>query len=400
MLTERLHLNDSYLEHFEAQLIALSTWQNQPSLILDRTAFYAESGGQLGDRGQLETPLGPIMISDTQIDETGQVHHLVQTPAVNLAEAVGSQINGLVEHEKRRDMMSQHTGQHILSAALDELFNAATVSSRLGSSSSTIDVEKAEFSQTDKRKVEERVNQVIMDSRPVRIHYPSPSELAKFPLRKMPTVSEAIRLIEVEGFDTTPCGGTHCKDSGGVGPLLITGWEKYKGLTRVHFLAGTRLLNRIGERDTVLDSLASFFGVGWREVPEHVQRQKDQIQVLSQQLGTTRSDLVNLKLAQLIPTLQANSDQPMLIQMEAPDPAAFRSTAQRLASQGFFTLLLGLFDEKIRFILEGPDLQRVTQFYRESLVPIGAKGGGKDRIEGALPSGQETQHLLNQALRF
>ncbi|MCB1049030.1 MAG: alanyl-tRNA editing protein [Acidobacteria bacterium] len=400
MLTERLHLNDSYLEHFEAQLVALSTWQYQPSLILDRTAFYAESGGQLGDRGQLETPLGPILISDTQIDETGQVHHLVQTVAANLADAVGTKVNGLVEHEKRRDMMSQHTGQHILSAALDELFNAATVSSRLGSSSSTIDVEKAEFSQADKRKVEERVNQVIMDSRPVRIHYPSPSELAKFPLRKMPTVSEAIRLIEIEGFDTTPCGGTHCKDSGGVGPLLITGWEKYKGLTRIHFQAGTRLLNRIGEREGVLDQLASFFGVGWQEVPDHVQRQKVQIQNLSQQLGSMRSDLVNLKLAQLLPDLQPKSDTPHIIRVESPDPVAFRAMAQRMAEAGYFILLLAEMDGKLRFILEGPDPSLVAAYHRETLVPLGAKGGGKTRIEGVLPQNSGSQTLLKQALNF
>ena len=138
MPTERLHLTDSLLLRFEARVLKAAEWNGAPSVLLDRTAFYAEGGGQLGDQGVLHWEGGELTVTDVQISDAGEVHHILSQPAPGAI--VGLVVRGAIDEQRRRDFMSQHTGQHMLSRALLDVAGAETVSSRLGSETSTIDL--------------------------------------------------------------------------------------------------------------------------------------------------------------------------------------------------------------------------------------------------------------------
>ncbi len=235
--TTRLHYDDPMLLEFEAEVTAHGRFGERHSVILDRTAFYPESGGQLGDVGTL----GARAVLDVQVDDAGVVHHIVEGEAP----AVGSTVEGVVERSRRRLHMALHTGQHMLSRALLDEAGAETVSSRLGSTSCTIDVHLASLDEAAVARAEDLVNRVIEDDLAVRQFFPSPEELARLPLRRAPKVSENIRVVDAGGFDVSPCGGTHCTRTSQVGVVTVTGVERYKGKGRVTFLAGrVRLLNR------------------------------------------------------------------------------------------------------------------------------------------------------------
>lgn len=287
MPTERLHLTDSLLLTFEGRVVGPSTFEGKPSLMLDRTAFYAEAGGQLGDRGVLKAVGQIVSVRDVQVDDEGIVHHLVEGDLL----PPGTVVEGVIEERHRRDSMSQHTGQHMLSKAFFDVAQLETVSARLGSADSTIDLGTPGLSADVIAAAVKRVNDAVLEDRPVRVLFPTADELTAMKLRKKPTVDRGIRIIEVDGFDLTPCGGTHCQRTGQVGPLVVTGTEKYKGLTRVSFLAGSRTLRYFQGVDSLVRELATGLTCNPSEIGSSMGRLKEELKTKAQLLGTVRAEL-------------------------------------------------------------------------------------------------------------
>jgi alanyl-tRNA synthetase len=236
MLTERLYYQLSGHEPYEAEILELRHFQDRIAIILDRTIFYPEGGGQSGDRGSING----IPLVDVR-EENGEILHLVNT-----AEASGLH-TGLarltLDTERRRDLTVQHTAQHLLSGIVLALTGAPTVSMHLGEDSCTIDVVTPAFPEETRIAVEEEAARIIEADRPVIIHNCPPEAIEDFPLRKIPPRRDAvIRVVEIQGHDFSPCCGTHLRSTGQIGTLRILGAEKYKGMTRVSFIAGRRVL--------------------------------------------------------------------------------------------------------------------------------------------------------------
>ncbi|MDR1211910.1 MAG: alanyl-tRNA editing protein, partial [Spirochaetaceae bacterium] len=149
----------------------------------------------------------------------------------------------VLDAARRRDFTVQHSGQHLLSGTILRLLSAPTVSMHLGEEYNTIDVERGEFSTQELLSVEEAVSGAIEADFPIIIHLCPPEDLRSFPLRKTPPQGEElVRVVEIRGCDFSPCCGTHCSSTGGIGMLRVLGAEKYKGMTRVTFIAGRRVL--------------------------------------------------------------------------------------------------------------------------------------------------------------
>jgi len=233
--TERLYYNDSHLIEFEARVIdkteRVSGWT---AVTLDRTAFYPTGGGQPSDTGTLN---GSRVVECIDNEDEG-VLHVIQ----GRAPEVGASVQGRVDWSRRLDHMQQHTGQHILSQAFVTLFNAPTRSFRVLEQSCEIDVDLSNPTSEIIERAVELANNVIWEDRPITIHNVTSEEAAQLPLRKDPAREGELRLIEVEGFDLTPCGGTHAHRTGEVGMIAVRHWERAKGLTRIEFVAGVRAL--------------------------------------------------------------------------------------------------------------------------------------------------------------
>jgi alanyl-tRNA synthetase len=263
--TERLYYHDSRLLEFDARVISLSELDDdQIAVTLDRTAFYPTGGGQPTDTGVL----GDARVVDCIDVEEDGVLHVIQGPTPE----VGDTVHGRVDWPRRLDHLQQHTGQHILSAAFVHLFDAPTRSFRVLEHECEIDV--ALDDPTDER-IEQAVdlaNQIIWESRPVTIRQVTSEQATALPLRKQPAREGELRLIEIGDFDLTPCGGTHAKSTGEVGVIVVRSWERAKGLTRIHFIAGVRALADYRKTNQTARDVAALFSAGREDSPTLVSK--------------------------------------------------------------------------------------------------------------------------------
>jgi alanyl-tRNA synthetase len=256
MSTQRAYYDYTGTEIFRAEIrevrpyTAASSFPEgeagKTAVILDKTIFYPEGGGQSADRGTING----IPLTDVR-EEDGEILHLVGEGGDSL---VPGPADLVLDTRRRRDFTVHHTGQHLLSGTILRITGKPTVSMRLGEEICTIDVDTPDLGADALLAVEEAVMDAIEEDCPVIIHLCPPEDVNMFPLRKVPPQGEeVIRVVEIRRRDFSPCCGTHCVSTGQIGILRILGAEKYKGMTRVTFIAGrrcfmdSRLLRRNGE---------------------------------------------------------------------------------------------------------------------------------------------------------
>lgn len=261
--TERLYYHDSRLLEFEAVVISVSHRDDgQIAIELDRTAFYPTGGGQPNDTGIL----GEARVVDCIDAESEGVLHLIQ----GAVPEIGDRVHGQIDWLRRLDHLQQHTGQHILSAAFVKLFEAATHSFRVLEHECEIDVA---LNNPTNDKIEQAVdlaNQIIWENRSMTIRQVTSEEAATLPLRKEPSREGELRVIEIDDFDLTPCGGTHAKSTGEVGVIAVRSWERAKGLTRIQFMAGIRVVADYRKANRTARDVAALFSAGREDSPAHV----------------------------------------------------------------------------------------------------------------------------------
>jgi alanyl-tRNA synthetase len=235
MASERRYYDDAYTTRFEARVAALGTHAGRPAVELEHTYFYPESGGQEADRGTL----GGAPVLDVQADDDGRVWHVVGD-----APPADGTLAAEVDWARRFDHMQQHTGQHVLSAALEHVLNAPTLSSHLGSDRSTIELGLSALGWDAIARVEEAANRIVWEDRAIERHWvENAADLARFRLRKPPAVTGRIRIVEIPDWDVSACGGTHTRRTGEVGAIKVVRWEKVRGNVRLEFLCGARALH-------------------------------------------------------------------------------------------------------------------------------------------------------------
>ena len=230
-MTQRLYYSDPYLSEFDARVLRVDVVEGRNVVILDQTAFYPTSGGQPFDTGTL----GSAKVLDV-LDGESEIIHVVDGSL-----AAGAFVHGAIDWPRRFDHMQQHTGQHVLSAVFDRLLNARTESFHLGSAAATIDLSRT-VTNAEITRVEEEANRIVWEDRPVAIRFADASEAAALPLRKESQRAGTLRLIDIEDFDISACGGTHVARTGAIGVIAVAGWEKFRAGTRIEFVCGARAL--------------------------------------------------------------------------------------------------------------------------------------------------------------
>jgi len=261
-MTNRLYYTDPARAEFDATVVAVETIDGRAHVTLDQTAFYPTSGGQPFDTGTL----GGAAVSEVIDREDGTIAHVTSG-----ALKVGEVVQGAIDWPRRFDHMQQHTGQHVLSAAFDRLFGVRTESFHMGTAASTIDLAR-EVSAAEIARAEDEANRIVWQDRPVAIRFATADEAATLPLRKEPARSGPLRLIDVEDFDLSACGGTHVARTGAIGVIAIGGWEKFRGGSRVEFLCGGRALARFRLWRDSLAATQKFLSVAPDEMAAAVER--------------------------------------------------------------------------------------------------------------------------------
>ncbi len=273
MATERLYFTDSHLLDFEAQVVETLERDGRRAIVLDRTAFHPTGGGQPHDTGTFAGAQGEWRVDEVVADEeSGRILHFVSRGDGSAAlPASGAALRGRVDAARRRDLLQQHSGQHILSQAFVQACGAATHSFHLGTASSTIDVDPRVDDAALAMAVD-LANDVVFSDRPTRVHLVGADELERFKIRRQTFHGERIRLVEIEGFDVSTCGGTHAQRTGEIGLIAALSVEKAKGLQRVEFVCGGRALRALDETRRVVGETARRLSVSADELPAQVAR--------------------------------------------------------------------------------------------------------------------------------
>jgi alanyl-tRNA synthetase len=369
----RLYHEDAYLRRFDASVVAVTTYKGKPAVILDRTAFYPEAGGQLGDRGTL----GGAIVVDTQETDGGIVHVIEGD-----APAVGAAVTGELDWARRRQHMAQHTAQHLLSGTLLDRAHAPTQSARLGESALTIDVARDRIPDAELSAAEDLANDLVDDDLAIRAWFPTADELAQLKLRRDPKVDADIRVVSIGDFDFSPCGGTHCSRTSQLGSIRITSSERYKGMTRVTFVAARRGRAELFSRDQLLRGLATQFSCGPNEVPLAIEKLRRDAEASSTEIANLRSRIASLVIAQL-------GDAPRVIALVPGDAELVRSIAAKLSAAGRDALLAAPDGDGLHVVLfraPGSTLDCGALFKQLSALAGGRGGGKPERAEGRLAS--------------
>jgi len=373
-MTTRLYHADPYLQSFDAEVIAHAPG----AVILDRTAFYPEAGGQLGDRGTL----GEVSVDDTRVLDDERIVHVI----AGELPAIGTRVTATIDWARRRQHMAQHTAQHLLSGTLLERAQAATVSARLGESALTIDVTRDRIPEAELAAAEDLANDLIDDDLAIRQWFPDPGELAAMKLRRDPKVAADIRVVAIGDFDYSPCGGTHCARTSQLGAIRIVGAERYKGMTRVTFIAGRRTRTELFARDQVLRGLAAQFSCGPAEVPAAIDRLRRDADASATTITQLRSRLAGQIAEGLAATGVPGAQVVALI---PGDAELVRAVAAKLVAAGRDALLACPDDTGATVVLfraPGSTLD-CGALYKQLAARFGGRGGGKaERAEGRLAS--------------
>ena len=385
-MTDRLYFADPYLATFTAAVIARADREGHPAVALDRSAFYPEGGGQPADHGWLSG----VPVLDVQSEEDGSVWHILGGSLER------DQVEGRVDWARRFDHMQQHHGQHLLSAAFEELFHLRTVAFHLGADYATIDL-GGEASGDQLRAAEQRTNEIIWEDRAIEARFVTPGQLATIPLRKPPTVEGAIRVVSVPGFDHSACGGTHPRSTGAVGLLHVRRRERRGAETRVEFVCGGRALGDVRRKSAMLARIAAGFTVGLDEVEDAIQRVRDQEDASRKRLATVMERLLGYEARDLAAAAPPVGGTPLVQQIRddlSLDEA--RTLARSIAAVGAVAVL-GVKGDKAQLIVARPEGHPLDcgKLIREGLGPLGGKGGGPPAMaQGGVPDAARLEEAV------
>ena len=232
METVKLYYENAFLQDFTAVVESCGAVKGGFAVVLDRTAFYPEGGGQPADHGTL----GDARVLDVH-EKDGVVTHLCDREL-----PVGAEVSGHIDWARRFDHMQQHSGEHIVSGMLCSAFHCDNVGFHLGADTVTIDY-NADIPWEQVQDIERRANRYIWENHPIVIRYPSPEELVTLPYRSKKALEGPVRITEFPGADMCACCGTHVTTSGQVGLVKFIGWQKFRDGVRLELLCGQRALD-------------------------------------------------------------------------------------------------------------------------------------------------------------
>jgi len=371
-MTERIYYTEPSCRAFEATVTRTGERDGRPLVTLDRTAFYPTSGGQPFDTGRL----GSVEVVET-IDEDDDIVHVVSAPV-----APGTRVRGEIDWARRFDHMQQHTGQHVLSAAFDRLFENRTTSFHMGAEVSTIDLAREATSDELERAVAE-ANHVVWENREVSVRFVSAGEAARLPLRKEPVREGTLRLVEISDFDLSACGGTHVSRTGAIGMIAVTQSERFRGGSRITFACGSRALRVFrGYRDAVAGAVR-VLSVLPHELPSAVERAQLDSKDLRKTVSRLQGELAGHEASRLLEDAALVGDRRVVVQaLEGWDAAGLKAIASSLvARSGVVAVLVSAGNPVAVVVARSQDAALdSSKGLRMLLDRFGGRGGGRPEL--------------------
>lgn len=374
-------------------------------IVLDRTAFFPEEGGQLADKGtlsvievsetvmeqteltekmeKLEKLESEIKVLDVQI-KNNIIYHIVAAPI-----PVDTTVTGHVDWTQRFDFMQQHSGEHIISGLIHSHFGLDNVGFHLGLSEVTLDM-NGELTSEELCMIEQKANEVIWQNLPINIFYPSAEELSTLEYRSKLELTEDVRIVEIPGVDLCACCAPHVESTGQIGLIKITGFMRHRGGVRINILCGERALADYKEKQNSVTDISVQLSAKQNAVADAVNRLREENGRLKEQYTALQAKLLQLALQSLpAPSQSANA----LLFMEEINDITMRNAINDLVTKytGYCGIFVGNDETGYRFIIgsSAKDCRELAKALRETLS---AKGGGSaPMIQGSI---QGTQAVI------
>jgi len=404
-MTDRLYYRDSFLYDFDAEVREL-TESPRPALILDRTAFYPTSGGQIFDTGFITPTNQPndgakFRVTEVADTEDGRVVHYLEAPIKDLQP--GTRVHGQIDAARRRDHMQQHSGQHILSAAFIKLFDMHTVSFHMADDYCSIDLDTPNLTQQQIEAAERLANEIILENHTVDIRFVNREEAAQLGLRKIPVADrDELRIIEINDWDLSACGGTHVNQTGQIGCILLRKAERVRQGWRVEFVAGQRAVRTAHKDFTTLTEAAALFSAHIHDVPQQIAKSLDEIRSLRKQREQSQEELAEAQAATLLAeTLELNGRRIIVRTFSERDPGSLKLLAQKLThnAPNVIALVAATSPQpSIVFAQSAGSACDMGALMKQTMAKFGGRGGGsKDFAQGGLPAPAAVESALSDA---
>lgn len=388
-MTNKLYYEDPSIQCFKAKVI-----EQQPNyVVLSETAFYPTGGGQPHDLGLING----IEVTNVEVID-GEIRHFLTNPLPDNT----TEVNGEIDWERRFDHMQQHAGQHILSAAFEQLFKFQTISFHLGKDTVTIDLNVTEVSEQQLMETEQLANQIILENRLIETKWVTEKELSNYKLRKATSLKENIRLVIIPDFDYNACGGTHPISTGQVRAIKILQTEKQKKAVRVEFICGERILTHLHRKHQVLVNLVSILSTPENKIMNATKNLLTQNSRLEKQVV----DLSNSLLAYEAKELRESSDKTTITCIfENRSMQELQKLAKLVIQEtpNSICILVSNNQDKLQVVAaKGNDVEQSMKELIAHVLPyINGKGGGNERMaQGGGEKIITSEQLIEKAISY
>lgn len=397
-MSKRLYYEEPYLKEFKGKILEKIKIGGKNAIILDNTCFYPTSGGQPNDLGFIQS----VPVIDV-IEDNEKIIHILKE---NIKGKCGDIIVGKINWERRFDHMQQHSGQHILSAAFEELWDADTVSFHLGDEICTLDIMKDNITSEEAKKAEILSNNIVLKNMPIKIYFVDREEADKLQLRKIPPQKGKIRIVEIKDFDICACCGTHCSTTGEVGLIKILKWENRGEKIRLNFICGKRSWKDYYWKNELIRNISNKLTIKDSELGEAVERMLQERKESKKELKEFKEQLQEYEVKRLINGSILRNDEIKIIKkvFEGKSFQEVRGLVQKIINlDDNIVILAGINSEeneagvKILFACSRSLKYDMNRLIKEAEKFIEGRGGGAPNFAQA--GGKKTEGI-EDALNF
>ncbi|THE09067.1 alanyl-tRNA editing protein [Bacillus timonensis] len=365
-MTKKLYYENPYLTNWTTEVTNMITKDDHCFITLKETAFYPEGGGQPSDTGLIDN----IKVMDV-FQEAGEVYHKLPHPPENKV------VDCQIDWELRYDHMQQHTGQHLLSAICIEEYDAHTSSFHLGKDTVSIDLSVPEFSDEQLLHIENKVNKAIYENQQIKTYFVTKEQAGALPLRKMPDVEgNEMRIVEIEGYDTSACAGTHVSRTGELGLMKLLKTEKSKGNTRVYFIYGGRTLKDYQATHSVLTTLSNQYSTNREGLIEKISKIETENKQYQREIEELKGKINQFLAQELIQT----HNEPIITQnFEDKSLKEIQGIAKQInESSNQCVIFTTTLENKLLISHNGSIPVQCGQLFKQELKNYHGKGGGNN----------------------
>lgn len=375
-MTEKLYYQDSHLFAFDAKVLDCRAEKKGYSVVLDRTAFFPEGGGQLADTGTL----GGVRVTDVH-ERDGEIRHYTDSPLT-----VGETVHGELDTEQRLRRMQNHSGEHILSGLVHNAYGYDNVGFHMGAECMIIDF-SGELSREQLMELETKANEVVRRNLALHIWFPDEAELSALDYRSKLELTENVRIVEIPGVDRCACCAPHVKYTGEVGVIKILDSQRHRGGQRVSVICGMDALEDYRARQESVTDISRALSAKRGEVAQAVQRVLNEQQSMKE-----RCDALSLSLIRYMADAEGERDGSIVLFSDVLGEIAQRELVNLLMPKagGFAAVFCGSDKDGWRYVIGSLrcDLRAGAKAINAAID--GRGGGTPQMIQGSARASRET----------